>query len=87
MKCLLITYFESADEIHFIFIDIKHKDYIDKMRAKVCFPECKIDDIDELTSFIIDNKLASQFVQAYVSEKWPNGFEIVEVVHIPELGC
>jgi len=85
-KCLLITYHESGDEIHFILVDIKHKDYINKILSKIMSVKGKIDDIDEMIDFIHENKIASEFVQTYTSEKWFSKFEIEEVIHIPQLG-
>ena len=85
MEHLLILNFESGDEIHFTILDIKHLDKIESLLTPIA-NRVGFSHVNELVNYIIDNTIINKMFQTYVTEVNLIGYNIVKVIHIPELG-
>lgn len=83
---LLIVHFESRDEIH---LDIINYSFYPKIEEVIANDPNRVPmaKIEEMLKTIYDNRVFHLVCQTYVLEKFDiSKYNIVKVIHLPELG-
>lgn|ERR1035437_65805 len=82
---LMVLNMESGDEIHLSILEMSHYQHISSLIGSG-YPG----DIqgEQLSDYIISNRIDKLMCQTYVLEDYSfSEYNIVKVIHIPDLGC